>query len=294
MAKQTLLIWILVIILARLWPDSNDGKLITSTSMLPAGTPVPRGLSQWTQAVLPRMFKVDPELSHFEQRELVSRKTTFEVSSTGGTLVSGGSYGKLPSHPQTSEEYFELTQRQESFMAASGRWNASDLAGVRKYVRSTMALFAEYPFKNVLLYDEDFRLKRHLLQDRNWTTRDSEIFGKRITVKSLKQCEQAASIAESCACGDTHKTPSKTSSKSPSLDLARPCYRKLQSSSHGSLCARWNWSTGCIGAPASKTGDKCDNNRPHLCSFCADEHRVQDCQDYLRLHPDDAKRGYNG
>ena len=37
-----------------------DGKIVSPATQLPAGTPIARGLSIWTQAVLPRMFKVDP------------------------------------------------------------------------------------------------------------------------------------------------------------------------------------------------------------------------------------------
>ena len=55
-------------------------------------------------------------------------------------------------------------------MVGTHRWSAAEAALVDVHVAHVMALFADHPAAEVMMYDDDFRLARHRFQDRAWTT----------------------------------------------------------------------------------------------------------------------------
>ena len=268
------------------------GRIIRPSSQLSSDLALPKGLRAWTDFIPVRSFVLDRDKTDYEQYEEHSRRSvTFDISS-GGTGLQASTKSALPREPQSASEYFSLTERNREFMLASGRWKPAVAVHERRHVRNVMELFDAYPFADVLKYDNDFRFKRHRLQDaaRLWGLRDQSLYERRLAGKAIQRAEVAVDVLQS---GVPAKKPKPRKAASSSEFFDRPCYRKISVDGKG-CCAKWNWGVSCVDCQPDREGSGCQQNLRHLCCFCNGEHKVKDCPDFKRLHPDDLARGYNG
>ena len=265
-------------------------KSIRPTRELPPGTLKPIGLRNWLGCVLVEMFNVD------ESKTLVQLEEESDYgvgySGSGGDALAAletrqTRAHKRPPPPTSPLRYHICSQHLSKFMLETNRWDSSEAALHDAFVNFCLRKMEQYPLSDVLVYDSDFRMKRHVLQDRGWLVPDEDLLRKRLT-DPLHARSQASSLATSAT-----SSSGATGGFSSREFMDRPCFGKL-SFKGGQVCARWNWNVGCLSCQPSEDVSGCESNRYHVCSFCNGPHRLTSCDAFQAAHPEDLKRGYYG
>ena len=278
------------------------GRIIRKSTSIPPDLALPKGVPSWVNYIPLRCFHIDEEQAHSERYADYHQQVSFQLTSSGAGIQASAK-SSLPRLPQDASEYFALTERNREYMVATNRWSSATASFERMHVRDIMQLFRQYPFKDVLQYDDDFRFKRHRFQDaaRSWASRDQAIFDDRLAGKALQRAEIAAEAvaagAGAVAAGNSggaagvssRRSTTKASTTPDFFD--RPCYKKV-SVRGKACCAKWNWGIGCADCSPDMEGEGCDRNMRHICCFCNELHQVKDCPDFKRLHPQDLAKGY--
>lgn len=264
-----------------------SGKIIRPTRELPTDTLKPIGLRNWLGCVLPEMFNVDENKTLIQLQEESDYGFDGLPTDTGDLVQRQLRAHKRPPAPTTALRYQICSQHLSRFMLETNRWDMGEAALHDSYVNFCMRRMEQHPIEDVLLYDSDFRMKRHVLQDKRWLVTDENLLRKRMTDPALARTQAAqAGLGSSPPTSATQATTTKDF-------LARPCYAKL--SHHGKqVCAKWNWGVGCVTCGPSTDVSECDGQRVHVCSFCNGMHKVMDCDEYKVAHPADHARGYAG
>ena len=271
-------------------------KLLKASSELSPWVPLPMGHSVWTALVQPRQFN---RLDRTSTADILRQSTFSETLMIGSASFtsSSASTTKVPPQPTTGLEYFKFAGLLAEFLVASGRLSRGFEADAHaKHVGHVMTLFEAYPAADVMLYDDDFRVVRHRLQDGRW----------HVPSETLLQRHIRDPVAERMA---AYKTGGHTSSRpkppegpppkqQPNKVWERPGY-KHRYMDGSEVCRAWSW--GRCDDPCSHKNPKTAAAEPlvHKCSFCEDVHRLQDCLKYKATHPADhalgqGQRGHGG
>ena len=171
---------------------------ILHASVLPVGTPLPRGLRSWTATLLVRYFNLDDSLSLADIEREATVGQHFQIGCA--LLLSNTSAGgRPPPQPHDATAYYEMARRLAEFMLASQRWSSDEAHAASDHVTFVMRLFEKFPATDVMLYDEDFRTERHRLQDGKWTVPNEPLLRRRVYGRVTERSEAATKAAQSAA-----------------------------------------------------------------------------------------------
>ena len=258
-------------------PYVFSGKVIRANVQLDTETPLPVGMRTWMDCPMVEMFRRDEGLSLADQ----------DNAWRGDGRPGKEKVTKPPAKPADSNEFYLFSKRLERYMLDSDRWDLAEARLHDLHREDVMDLLQHHDLEDVLLYDSDFRFTRHRMQDRRWSSRDADIFRKRVTDPLHRRAR------DSSPAGSSPSSPPSSGKSTTRAFFDRPCYKQMVCDGT-SVCAKWNWGIGCLGCGPSKDVSACEGSRFHVCSFCNADHRVMDCSAYTHAHSADAALGYAG
>ena len=264
-------------------------KPLKSSSELSPDTPLHVGHSVWTALMQPRQFNRSERTSTADILRQATVNETMVIGSASFTTSTSAS-SKLPAQPTNGLEFFKFSGSLSEFNLATGRFSRAEADSHAKHVSHVMGLFEKYPASDVMLYDDDFRVLRHRLQDGSWNTPEESLLQLHIRDPVA---ERAASYTTPPGNGPGSTAPPRPGKQlrpqpapqqQPNKVWSRPGYKhkyidKVQ------VCRNWSWG-GC-----STDGQPCNFSKAHKCSFCKGDHRLKDCETYIAAHPEDLAIG---
>ena len=149
-------------------------KPLKSASQLSPDTPLPVGHSVWTALMQPRQFNRSERTSTADILRQATANETMVIGSASFTTSTSAS-SKLPAQPTNGLEFFKFSGSLSEFNLATGRFSRAEADSHAKHISHVMGLFEKYPASDVMLYDDDFRVLRHRLQDSSWNTPEESL-----------------------------------------------------------------------------------------------------------------------
>ena len=270
-------------------------KPLKSSSELPPDTPLPVGHSVWTALIQPRQFNRSERTSTADILRQATVNETMVIGSASFTTSTSAS-SKLPAQPTTGIEFFKFSSSLADFNLASGRFSRAEGDAHAKHISHVMGLFEKYPASDVMLYDDDFRVLRHRLQDSNWSTPEESLLQLHIRDPVSERAAAYTAPPGSRLGGGTDGPPQPRKrlekpppKPQPNKQWSRPGY-KHRLIDNVEVCKNWSWG-GCSadGQPCQHTAMGSSTVTPlaHNCSFCKGDHRLKDCDAYKTAHPED-------
>ena len=269
-------------------------KLLKASSELSPWVPLPMGHSVWTALVQPRQFNRSDRTSTADILRQATVSETLVIGSASFTSSSANT-SKVPPQPTTGLEYFKFAGLLAEFLVATGRLTQGFEADAHaKHVAHVMTLFEAYPAADVMLYDDDFRVVRHRLQDGRWHVPSEALLQRHIRDPVAERMAAYKTRDGGRDAGGRPKAPPGPPPKNePNKVWERPGY-KHRYMDGSEVCRAWSW--GRCEEPCSHKNPKTAAAEPlvHKCSFCEDVHRLQDCLKYQATHPADHAIGQGG
>ena len=276
-------------------PTAWYGRLghLKPSSELKPGTRLPVGHSDWRNPLQPRQFPEDSTVSDMDYFRRIQQKETMLLE--GITLTTARDAGKLPAQITNSIQYYKQSGSLGVMMFDSGRFDRAEHDAHLLYIADIMKLMEDYDCADVMLYDDDFRLRRHLLQDGLWAKPDEELLQKRVREPHLRRAAAKPAVKPP-------KPPKRPGAKPPKPGAGgnltwnawdRPAYKHKEIDGKN-VCRNWLWG-GCSDA-CSHT--KYNSREPapltHKCSYCQGDHRLTECDLFKAEQPADFAKGKSG
>lgn len=270
-------------------PPHHGTIVLPSSSLLPS-VAHPRAHGCWRDPLAPRQWMKETGTSGLDQFRASQLKPELSL---GGLAVGGSKVSeKMPPQPTSASDYFECTTAMKPFMTGTHRWSATEAAQVDIHVAHVMSLFSDHPAAEVMMYDDDFRLARHRLQDHTWAVKDDQLLQKHVRDPVTKRAAAAAVAAAAAAVAKPPRRPPADPKGGDDADgggrhrnkaLYNDAFKVHTSVGGKDICRNFNWAVGTGPCAHGDGGASCKYS--HNCYFCAEEHPVHSCEAYKTAHP---------